>query len=34
VQLLSFGLLGELLVYLITTRGGSRSSPPIEDNLG
>lgn len=25
VQLLSFGLLGELLVYLITTRGGDRS---------
>jgi glycosyltransferase involved in cell wall biosynthesis len=34
VQLLSFGLLGELLVYLITTRGGNRTSPPIEDNLG
>jgi glycosyltransferase involved in cell wall biosynthesis len=34
VQLLSFGLLGELLVYLITTRGGgNRSSPPIEDNV-
>jgi glycosyltransferase involved in cell wall biosynthesis len=32
VQTLSFGLLGELLVYLITTRsGGNRSSPPIED---
>jgi glycosyltransferase involved in cell wall biosynthesis len=30
VQLLSFGLLGELLVYLITTRGGSRQLEPAE----
>jgi glycosyltransferase involved in cell wall biosynthesis len=30
VQLLSFGLLGELLVYLITTRGGDRPLPPAE----
>jgi glycosyltransferase involved in cell wall biosynthesis len=31
VQLLSFGLLGELIVYLITTRGGNRTTPPIEE---
>jgi glycosyltransferase involved in cell wall biosynthesis len=30
VQLLCFGLLGELLVYLITTRGGDRPLPPAE----
>jgi hypothetical protein len=30
VQLLCFGLLGELLVYLITTRGGDRPLPPTE----
>jgi hypothetical protein len=30
VQLLSFGLLGELLVYLITTRRGDKSLPPAE----
>jgi glycosyltransferase involved in cell wall biosynthesis len=30
VQLLSFGLLGELLVYLFTTRGGHNSLPPVE----
>jgi glycosyltransferase involved in cell wall biosynthesis len=30
VQLLSFGLLGELLVYLITTRGGDRTRSPVE----
>ena len=30
VQLLSFGLLGELLVYLITTRGHGSPLPPVE----
>ena len=30
VQLLSFGLLGELLVYLITTRGRDSPLPPAE----
>jgi glycosyltransferase involved in cell wall biosynthesis len=30
VQLLLFGLLGELLVYLITTRGGDRAAPSVE----
>ena len=30
VQLLSFGLLGELLVYLITTRGHGGPLPPAE----
>jgi glycosyltransferase involved in cell wall biosynthesis len=30
VQLLSFGLLGELLVYLITTRGRESPLPPVE----
>ena len=30
VQLLCFGLLGELLVYLITTRGGDSPLPPAE----
>ncbi len=30
VQLLCFGLLGELLVYLTTTRGGDRPLPPAE----
>jgi glycosyltransferase involved in cell wall biosynthesis len=30
VQLLSFGLLGELLVYLITTRGGDKPRVPSE----
>jgi glycosyltransferase involved in cell wall biosynthesis len=30
VQLLSFGLLGELLVYLITTRGGENPLPAAE----
>jgi glycosyltransferase involved in cell wall biosynthesis len=33
VQLLSFGLLGELLVYLITTRGGNRTTPPVEEHV-
>ena len=30
VQLLSFGLLGELIVYLITTRRGDKSIAPVE----
>ena len=30
VQLLSFGLIGELLVYLITTRGHGSPLPPSE----
>jgi glycosyltransferase involved in cell wall biosynthesis len=30
VQLLSFGLLGELLVYLLTTRRGNNTLPPAE----
>jgi hypothetical protein len=30
VQLLSFGLLGELIVYLNTTRAGSKPLQPIE----
>ena len=30
VQLLSFGLLGELLVYLITTRSRESPLPPAE----
>ena len=34
VQLLSFGLLGELLVYLITTRGGNRPLPSAEVTQG
>ncbi len=37
VQLLSFGLLGELLVYLITTRGGRQLQPAettVEGNGG
>jgi len=34
VQFLSFGLLGELLVYLITTRGGNRPIPPTEEARG
>jgi glycosyltransferase involved in cell wall biosynthesis len=34
VQFLSFGLLGELLVYLITTRGGNRPIPPTEETGG
>ena len=34
VQLLSFGLLGELLVYLITTRGHGGPLPPTETTEG
>ena len=34
VQLLSFGLLGELLVYLITTRGHDSPLPPVEVTEG
>jgi glycosyltransferase involved in cell wall biosynthesis len=30
VQLLCFGLLGELLVYLFTTRSGDRPLPPVD----
>ena len=32
VQLLSFGLLGELLVYLFTTRSGDRPLPPVDSH--